>query len=255
VPGHSSDIARAAEVLSRAESLVVSTGAGMSKESGVPTFRDAPNALWAKYDPQELATPEGFLRNPSLVWQWYAERRRMISAVKPHAGHFAVAEMEALFPSFMLLTQNIDNLHREAGSEKLVELHGNIFRYKCFDRHHAIDVLPESNEVPPRCSCGSPIRPDVVWFGEMLPEGALDLAYARLATCDALLVVGTSGTVHPAAGFPSFAKQCGARVIEINPEPTELTADADVFITSTAGRALPELVASLKRSLEQGTRS
>jgi len=237
------EIERAAQLLAAAERLVVTTGAGMSKESGIPTFRDAPNALWKDYNPEELATPEGFQRNPPLVWRWYAARREMIARASPHAGHIALAELERLYDEFVLLTQNIDNLHRVAGTVSLVELHGNPFRYKCFDRHHAVDELPEGDDEPPRCHCGSPIRPDVVWYGEMLPQSAVDRAFAALEGCDAILVVGTSGLVYPAAGFPSVAKRSGARVIEVNPEPTPITMDADVFIRAGARAALPPLVA------------
>jgi len=234
-------------VLADSRSVVVSTGAGMSKESGIPTFRDAPSALWANYDPQKLATPEGFRADPPLVWRWYAERREMIGQTKPHAGHRAIADMEALFDDFIVLTQNIDNLHRRAGSQRIVEVHGNIFRYKCFDQNHPIDPLPEGDEEPPRCECGSLIRPDVVWFGEMLPEDAVNRSFEVLANCDTILVVGTSGMVYPAAGFPSYAKGFGATVIEVNPEETPITADADIFVQGLAGEVLPEILNALKR--------
>ncbi|MDH3198935.1 MAG: NAD-dependent protein deacylase, partial [Candidatus Krumholzibacteria bacterium] len=195
-------------------------------------------------DPAELATPEGFVRNPALVWRWYQERRAMIARAQPHAGHRAIAELETLYSPFLLLTQNIDNLHRAAGSTRLIELHGNIFRYKCFDQHHPVEQLPGSDEVPPRCACGSLIRPDVVWFGE-LPRHLED-GYCALATCAAILVVGTSGIVYPAAGFPGVAKQVGARVVEVNPEETPITAIADVFVHARAGEALPALVAAIR---------
>ena len=219
----------------------------MSKESGIPTFRDAPSALWANFNPEQLATRAGFMSDPALVWKWYAERRDMISQAVPHAGHYAIACMEPLSDHFIVLTQNIDDLHRKAGSSKIVELHGNIFRYKCFDKNHPIDPLPKGDEVPPRCECGSLIRPDVVWFGEMLPEGALDESFDVLAKCDTILVVGTSGMVHPAAGFPSYAKSHGARVIEINPEATPITGDADIFVQGLAGEVLPEVLEALMR--------
>jgi len=227
--------------------LVVSTGAGMSKESGIPTFRDAADGLWANYDPEALATPEGFLADPPLVWRWYAERRELIGGKQPHAGHRAIAGMEDMFEHFTLITQNIDNLHRRAGSSAVIEVHGNIFRFTCFDNRHAIETLPEDDRIPPRCHCGSMIRPDVVWYGEILPEAAVNEAFAALAMCDAVLVVGTSGMVHPAAGFPSFAKSHGARVIEINPEETFVTPQADVFIQAKAGEALPKILDQLKR--------
>ena len=240
------DIDRAVEVLTPVRKLVVTTGAGMSKESGIPTFRDAPSALWANYNPEDLATPEGFRRDPALVWNWYVERRKMIGAAVPHPGHFAVAELEPMFEEFMVVTQNIDDLHRKAGSKNLVEVHGNIFRYKCFDHNHPVEKLPATNAVPPRCHCGSMIRPDVVWFGEMLAQEDLDRAFAALSACEAVLVVGTSGIVYPAAGFPHAAKNLGAAVVEVNPEETPITDVADVFIKARAGEALPPLVERLK---------
>ena len=240
-------IDEAAQRLATVRNLVVTTGAGMSKESGIPTFRDAPSALWENYDPMDLATPEGFQRDPSLVWRWYCDRRRMIATSKPHPGHRAVAELESMFDPFLLLTQNIDNLHREAGSKRLIEVHGNIFRFKCFDRGHPIGTLPDTDEEPPRCHCGSLIRPDIVWFGEMLDADDLERAFNALEQCQAILVVGTSGIVAPAAGFPSVAKSAGAVVIEINPEETPITPLADVFIPAAAGSALPPLVAAVRR--------
>jgi len=236
------EIKRAADKIAGAKRLVVTTGAGMSKESEIPTFRDAPNALWANFNPEDLATEEGFRKDPPLVWRWYTERRNQISRKSPHAGHYAVAEMESLFESFTVITQNIDDLHRKAGSKNLIELHGNIFRFKCFDNHHPVDTLPQSKGIPPRCDCGSYIRPDVVWFGEMLDEDDLNRAFGALSDCDAILVVGTSGRVYPAAGFPGVAKSYGAVVVEINPEETPITNSADVFIRTGAGEALPQLL-------------
>jgi NAD-dependent deacetylase len=227
----------------------------MSKESGIPTFRDAPNALWAKFNPEQLATREGFASDPPLVWRWYAERRAMISRAKPNPGHKAIAELETLIDEVIVITQNIDNLHREAGSASLIEIHGNIFHYKCFDNDHPIESLPDDEGIPPRCHCGSHIRPDVVWFGEMLPEDAIEEAYRALTSCETVLVVGTSGMVYPAAGFPGVAKQAGARVIEVNPEETPITRDADFFLQGPAGEVLPQLVLSLKAHSDRGTYS
>ena len=234
-------IDEAARLLQASRSIVVSTGAGMSKESGIPTFRDAPNALWEKFDPEKLASPEGFLEDPPLVWKWYEERRRMISRVAPNPGHFAIAALEDRFDRFVVVTQNIDDLHRKAGSKNVVEMHGNIFRYKCFDMGHPVDILPTGDEVPPRCRCGSMIRPDVVWFGEILPQTALTRAFAAIETCDVMLVVGTSGIVYPVAGFPAMAKAAGAKIIEINPEKTGITPLADEFLMGPAGDVLPLL--------------
>jgi NAD-dependent deacetylase len=239
-------IERAAGMLAGAGAVVVVTGAGMSQESGIPTFREAPSALWANYDPMQLATVEGFRHDPPLVWRWYAERRALIARRRPHAGHHALARLEGMFDDFLLVTQNIDNLHRVAGSRALAELHGNIFRYKCLDRNHPVDELPPGDEVPPRCHCGSMLRPDVVWFGEMLPAHEIDRAYAALAMCDVVLVVGTSGLVYPAAGLPGIGRQAGARVVEVNLERTPISADAHVCITAKAGEALPQLVERLE---------
>jgi NAD-dependent deacetylase len=238
-------IARAVELLLPARHLVVTTGAGMSKESGIPTFRDAQTGLWAQYHPEELATRRGFQRNPVLVWNWYAQRRAAIEHARPHEGHLALAAMEACFDSLVVLTQNIDGLHAAAGSKDIVELHGSIHRVKCFDADHpACEPYSESG-IPPRCACGSYLRPDVVWFGEMLDPAHLERAFAAIAACDAMLVVGTSGLVYPAAGFPEEARRAGATVIEVNPEPTPITAAANVSVRSGARDALVELARKL----------
>lgn len=255
MPDRSSGIQEAARLLGQSRSLVVSTGAGISKESGIPTFRDAPNALWANYDPEQLASAEGFRRDPSLVWRWYAERRKMISKAAPNPGHKAIADLEKLVKRVIVITQNIDDLHRKAGSSDLTEIHGNIFRYKCFENGHPVETLPGGERIPPRCSCGSDIRPDVVWFGEMLPANEVARAYRELENCDVILVVGTSGTVHPAAGFPAVAKSAGATVIEINPEETPITRSADVFLCGPAGEILPEIVRALTSQRKRGTYS
>lgn len=240
-------IARAATVLGAARRVVVTTGAGMSTESGIPTFRDAPGAVWANYDPEDLATRDGFRRNPALVWRWYAERRAIIARAQPHEGHIALARLEPRFERFLILTQNIDGLHLAAGSTRVVELHGSIFRYKCFDADHPAPVWEPGESVPPRCVCGSFLRPDVVWFGEPLDRGLLDLAYAAISDCDVVIVVGTSGLVYPAAGFPEAARSAGARVIEINPVPTPVSAIADVLVRSGARIALSEIAARVAR--------
>jgi NAD-dependent deacetylase len=236
----SDSLSKAVEILRTARRVVVTTGAGMSKESGIPTFRDAPNALWANYNPEDLATRGGFRRDPALVWRWYADRRAMIAGAKPHEGHEALARWERRVDDFVVLTQNIDGLHLAAGSKRVVELHGNIFRFKCFDRDHPAAGPFEAAE-PPRCACGSFIRPDVVWFGESLDPAHMSAAYAALETCDVLLVVGTSGLVYPAAGFAAQAKENDARVVEVNMEATPLTSLADVFVCGGAREILPAL--------------
>lgn len=240
------DVQAAAAILRDARAVVVTTGAGMSKESGIPTFRDAPNALWANFSPEELASRAGFKQNPARVWRWYAERRAMIARAAPHEGHRALARWEPCYDAFVILTQNIDGLHAAAGSQRVVELHGNIFRYKCFDRDHPAVEPFALGEEPPRCPCGSPLRPDVVWFGEALDPSHLEAAYAALAACDVLLVVGTSGLVYPAAGFVETAKEAGAHVIEVNPSPTPLSPLADVFIAGGAQAILPALEAQTR---------
>ena len=239
-------LARAAEWLASAQAVVVSTGAGMSKESGIPTFRDAMEGLWARFDPQRLATVEGFRADPRLVWSWYAWRRRKVAEARPHAGYHALAELESLVPSLVVVTQNVDGLHAEAGSRDVVELHGSLRRVKCLDRNHPFDgPVPDTGaeeEDPPPCPvCGSPLRPDVVWFGEMLPERALRRAQRLAETSDVMLLVGTSGTVWPAAELPLLARRAGTRVVEVNPEPSDLTHAADVFLAGPAGTVLPAL--------------
>jgi NAD-dependent deacetylase len=238
-----------ARALKRCKALAVSTGAGISKESGIPTFRDAQEGLWANYNPEELATPQGFLNNPQLVWRWYEERRSKIAEKKPNPGHYAIVDLEKAFTNFTLITQNIDNLHRVAGSKNIVEFHGNIFKFKCFDNEHPIDDLPDDDRIPPRCHCRAMIRPDVVWYGEVPSEDSFRRAGMALETCDALLVVGTSGLVYPAAAFPSQAKQAGAFVIEVNPERSAITPIADIFLQGPSGEVLPKLV---KRFQELG---
>ena len=243
---------RAARILAGAERVVVSSGAGMSRESGIPTFRDAMEGLWANFDPQALATEAGFRADPARVWSWYAWRRERIAQARPNRGHLALAEMEALVPGLVVVTQNVDGLHGDAGSSEVVELHGSIRRVRCLDRGHAYDgPLPPYTEgdeqAPPPCPvCGSPLRPDVVWFGEMLPVAAVERAWQLAETCQALLLIGTSGTVWPAAELPLVARRHGALVIEVNPTPSELTHAADVFLPGPAGEVLPALLEAVR---------
>jgi NAD-dependent deacetylase len=246
-PTGEDSLARAVDALARARRVVVITGAGMSKESGIATFRDAQTGLWARYDPEELATRAGFRRDPARVWSWYAERRAIIERARPHEGHAALARMERHFDSLWILTQNIDGLHLAAGSTHVVELHGSIHRTKCFDAGHPVSGPFPGGEAPPRCACGSWLRPDVVWFGEMLDPTNLERAFQVSASCEVMLVVGTSGLVHPAAGFPEDAKRAGAFVMEINPEPTPISAVADAWIRSGARDALVEIERALVR--------
>jgi NAD-dependent deacetylase len=245
-------IQETARWLRRARLVVVATGAGMSRESGIPTFRDALTGLWARYDPEELATEAAFRKNPARVFGWYAWRRRLVRAATPHAGYHALVALERIVPDVAIVTQNVDGLHRRAGSRRVLELHGSLERFSCVDARHPFPaeaiVEPDADTEcePPRCGrCGSPVRPDVVWFGEMLTERVTAEAWDLAASCQAMLVVGTSGLVHPAAQLPFIARDAGARVIEVNPDPTEVSAAAHVVCRGPAGEVLPALVAAL----------
>jgi len=232
--------------LAAAHHIVVLTGSGTSAESGIPTFRDAQTGLWEKYRPEDLATPEAFERNPQLVWDWYAWRRTLVATAEPNAGHLAIAELDGLLQRLTLITQNVDGLHQRAGSPNIIEFHGNIMRSRCTAGHPADDVV-KSGERPPHCrQCGGLLRPDVVWFGETIPDEALEAAFAAVEDCDILLAVGTSAVVQPAAGLAMQAKQRGSLLVEINPEPTPLTSAADFTLTGPSGLILPELVSALR---------
>ena len=230
--------------LRTAKRVVVLTGAGVSAESGVPTFRDALTGLWATFDPLELATPSAFARNPKLVWDWYAERRAQLLQVAPNAGHLALAQLEARVPAFLLATQNVDGLHARAGSREIVELHGNISRVRCSREDRVVLRWDEPfDAMPPRCpACSAYLRPDVVWFEELLPARALERAEEAARDCDLLIVAGTSGEVYPAAAIPQYAKSAGARIVEVNPNPTPLSALADDVLRGPSASVLPALV-------------
>lgn len=232
--------------LASAKRVTVLTGAGVSVESGVPTFRDAQTGLWAKFKPEDLATPQAFRRNPRLVWEWYEWRRKLVAEARPNSAHLALAEMEARFPDFCLITQNVDGLHQQGGSRKVIELHGNIMRTKCFDEGSIVASWQQSGDVPPKCpNCGGLLRPDVVWFDEPLPEVAIKMANEASEACDVFLSVGTSTVVYPAAGLPEKALRAGAAIIEINPEPTPLTKQVHFSIQAPAGVALPAILHAL----------
>lgn len=249
-------IAQAARTLSASRRLVVLTGAGGSKESGIPTFRDALEGLWAQYDPQELATPFAFQRNPKRVWDWYQHRRELMADAPPNPGHYAIAELEKRLPQAIVVTQNVDGLHRVAGSSDVIELHGNIRRNKCFANCQGDPTLVDIStldwdpaEGPPACPhCGAWVRPDVVWFHEMLPTGALERAHQLCHSADVALVVGTSGVVQPAASLPFIAKRGGATVIEVNPERTPITGIADIRLAGPSGEMLPQVLAAWPES-------
>lgn len=234
------------DALRRARHVAVLTGAGVSAESGVPTFRDAQTGLWAQFRPEDLATPEAFARNPPMVWEWYMTRRAAVAKVSPNPGHLALAQLQGRFAQFTLITQNIDSLHAEAGSRDVIELHGNILRTKCFDCFEPQAVEPDDARKPPPCECGKSLcRPDVVWFGEMLPPAALDAAQQAARSCDVFFSIGTSTQVYPAAELPFNAKRRGAVVVEINPDETPFTDQADYVLRAPSGVALPALLAAL----------
>ena len=246
-----SRIAAAAALLRQVHHIAVLTGAGVSKESGVPTFRDALDGLWAQYNPEQLATPMAFKRDPKLVWDWYEFRRELISRAKPNPGHIALAQLERYFPAMRVITQNVDDLHEQAGSSHVIHLHGNIARNRCVDNCQGnptiIDVSPlEYDEGPPECPhCGALVRPDVVWFHEILPADALQDASTATQLCDVMLVVGTSGLVTPAATLPGIAQHHGAKIIEVNPDDTPISAIADIKLTGLSGEVLPQLLEAL----------
>ena len=239
-------IREAASRISSSRRMVVSTGAGISRESGIRTFRED-DGLWNEYNPQQLATREGFLSDPALVWKWYMERLAKARDHAPNPGHYALARLEKVLPWFLLVTQNIDDLHRRAGSRQVVELHGNIERYRCLEAGHPAVFDPGWGDEPPLCHCGSMIRPDVVWFGEPLPQIELEAAFSESARCDLFLVAGTSGLVQPAARLPLIARQAGAFLIEVNIEESAVTPHVDIFLKGRSGEVLPLLADDVER--------
>lgn len=235
-------IPQAKQWLSEARRIAVLTGAGISAESGVPTFR-GPEGLWRTFKPEELATPAAFARDPKLVWEWYDWRRALISKVEPNAGHIALAALEDRTPDFTLITQNVDGLHERAGSNRVVRIHGSIWRVRCVDcgAENTDDRVPLP-VLPPRCGCGELVRPCVVWFGEPLPRKEWAAAERAVTQCDLLLVIGTSAQVYPAASLIPMAMQAKARVIEINPEDSPLSGVTDLWLRGKAGEILPQLI-------------
>jgi len=241
-----SAIRQAAVWLARASRVCVSSGAGMSAESGIPTFRDK-DGLWSQARPEEMATPEAFERDPHKVWEWYRWRRAKLATIGPHAGHRMLAEWEERIDDFVVVTQNIDGLHHAAGSQKVIELHGRLDLVRCvgctYEQQGLDDLGPE-----PHCpQCGAWLRPGVVWFGELLPPGALEAAFDAARRCELLLVIGTSGVVQPAASLVDAAKAYGAAIIEVNPNPSELSSLADVCVRSGCKDALPAIDAQWRR--------
>ena len=235
--------------LAEADRVAVLTGAGISAESGIPTFRD-PGGLWQRFRPEELANVRAFLNNPVLVQGWYAHRRRLAGETEPNAGHCALAELEGLVPHFTLVTQNVDDLHRRAGSLNVIELHGNITRSHCIDCGEAAgeeELAPLAEGTPARCrACGGLVRPDVVWFGEMLPEGAMEAAAEAARAADVFLSIGTSAVVYPAAGLPLLAAESGAYAAEVNVERSAVADRMHEVVIGPSGAVLPELVAAVR---------
>jgi NAD-dependent deacetylase len=236
------ELDRVRALVREARSVVVMTGAGISAESGVPTFR-GPEGLWKTFTPEELATPEAFERDPRLVWEWYDWRRGLIGQAKPNLGHYALVTLEKRVPEFTLITQNVDGLHALAGSRRVLEIHGNLWRTRCV----SCRATRESREtplarLPPRCGCEGLLRPDVVWFGEPLPLDVVKAATKAIEVCDLMLVVGTSGVVQPAASFGDRALARGVPMVEVNPEPTPLSAGCAHALRGPAGLILPQLI-------------
>ncbi len=230
--------------------IVVFTGAGVSAESGLATFRGV-GGLWADFDPATLATPAAFARDPKRVWDWYVSRYVGVRASEPNAAHRAIARLERTFPSLLVVTQNIDRMHQRAGSSKVLELHGNIWNARCNACGREVDMatlvdIADSASDSPRCGCGGRMRPSVVWFGERLPEAVFEEAAESAADCDLFIAVGTSATVYPAAGLIELAARSGADVIEVNREETPLSHLADRVLREPAGEALPRLVDELE---------
>lgn len=226
--------------------VVVLTGAGISAESGIPTFRGK-DGLWKKHDPMKLATPEAFGKNPKLVWEWYDWRRQLIAKAKPNEAHLLLADLERKLGDLWVVTQNVDGLHQRAGSKKVIELHGNIWKVRCTScGAEDYDYRAPLPEIPPKCkSCGGLLRPGVVWFGEPLPMDALQSAYTLAQEADIFMVIGTSAQVYPAAELPFIAKNNGAKLIEINPEETPVTPYADISLRKTASEGLKEVIPEL----------
>lgn len=228
------------ERIRNAKSVAVLTGAGVSAESGIPTFRGT-DGIWAKYDFRKLATPEGFKEDPQLVWEWYQLRQREIRKATPNPAHRVIAKMEKRYPRFTVLTQNIDGMHGRAGNKNVIELHGNIWRMRCMRDCTTIMLDSPVEEIPPLCQCGSILRPDVVWFGEQLPQEAMDEASRAALESEVMFVVGTSAVVYPAATLPILTRNSGGSVIEINLEPTDVSTYADASFFGRAGEVLSAL--------------
>ena len=234
-------LATAARRVREARHVCVLTGAGISAESGIPTFRDALTGLWARFKPEELATLHAFERNPGFVWEWYESRRAQVLRTEPNAGHHALVELARRVPRLTLVTQNVDGLHQRAGSAGVLEYHGNILRDRCMDEQLVRDRATGTG-LPTCATCGALLRPDVVWFGEAIPAEPMQRADVAARDCDLFLSIGTSSLVYPAAGLAEIALRRGVSVIEVNPNPTDLSPMADVALRGPAGVVLPQLL-------------
>lgn len=231
--------------LKSAKTVVFFSGAGISAESGIPTFRGK-DGIWNKFRPEELASFNAFIRNPQLVWEWYNYRKSIVHQSKPNAGHLAIVEFEKYFEKAIVITQNVDNLHRRAGSKIIYELHGNIEKNFCVKCKKRYDDELEFKDGVPECSCGGLIRPDIVWFGEFLPPVQFNLSEKAAISCDIFFIVGTSAVVYPAASLVKVAKSHGAFLVEVNIEETEASSIADVSLFGESGKVLPQIVEQLK---------
>jgi NAD-dependent deacetylase len=228
--------------LQTARHVCVLTGAGVSAESGVPTFRDAQTGLWARFRPEELATPEAFAQDPQRIWDWYEWRRELVRQAEPNPGHFALARLARGLPQLTLVTQNVDGLHQRAGSEHVIEYHGSLLRDRCSVEGIVAPRSPMSVTGLPECGrCGELLRPDVVWFGEAIPRSALLQADAAAGHCDVFIAVGTAGAVYPAAGLAERARNAGATLIEVNPASTDLSSQVDLALRGPSGVVLAEI--------------
>lgn len=236
-----------ADCMRAAGTVTVLTGAGISADSGVPTFRDAQEGLWARYRPEDLATPEAFERDPDTVWRWYRSRRHRLDSVEPNAGHLALAAMADRLPDLHLITQNVDGLHQAAGHHHVIEFHGSIRRNVCHAEGRTVQVDDDTDTAPACPHCGARVRPGVVWFGEAIPADALDSALRASEQCDVFIAIGTSALVYPAAGLAEVARERGAKLAEINPDSTSLSTGVDFRMAARAVDALPRLLACLER--------
>jgi len=235
-------VQQAQQWIAEASRIAALTGAGISAESGVPTFRGA-SGMWKRFRPEDLATPGAFSRDPKLVWEWYCWRRGIIAGSAPNAGHFALAGIEKRAAAFTLITQNVDGLHDRAGSRNILKVHGDIWDVRCLScGREERDERVEFPELPPRCGCGGMLRPAVVWFGEGLPQDVWNAAEDAVRSCEVMLVVGTSAVVYPAAGLVPLAKSAGAKVIEINVDETQFSSLVDFSLRGPSGELLPRLL-------------